>query len=140
MKNSIKTILPALSSLEYVFSRSSGPGGQNVNKVNTQASIILDIALCPELTDQQRALIRKNLANRIDKLGKLRITSSRHRSQSANRQDALERLYALLAVALQKKKSRKPTRIPQNAAQKRLEQKKHRSEIKQGRTTKFPEK
>lgn len=133
MENSKKNALPALSNLEFVFSRSSGPGGQNVNKVNTQASVILDIALCPDLTDPQRALIRKNLANRIDKLGKLRITSSRHRSQSANKQDALERLYALLATALRKKKFRKPTKIPRNAAQKRLEQKKHHSVIKQQR-------
>lgn len=138
MENSGKPALPALSNLEFVFSRSSGPGGQNVNKVNTQASVILDIALCPDLTDQQRALIRKNLANRIDKLGKLRITSSRYRSQSANRQDALDRLYALLTAALRKKKIRKPTKISRNAAEKRLEKKKHRSQIKQGRTTKFP--
>lgn len=125
--------LIASNELEFAFSRSSGPGGQNVNKVNTQVTVILNLNLCSSLSDEQKAILRLKLANRIDKEGKLQITGNRFRSQQANREDVLARLNRLIAAALTKPKPRKPTKVPYSARQKRLESKKIRSSIKKKR-------
>ena len=74
--------------LTYEFTRSPGPGGQNVNKVATQVTVCYDLAASAVLTDHQKAVIGRKLAGRINKAGVLRITSRKHRSQSANRQAA----------------------------------------------------
>jgi ribosome-associated protein len=124
------------NAVEFLFSRSSGPGGQNVNKVNTQVTAILDIRTCGLFTSEQQNLIFKKVANRIDKLGQLQITSSRHRYQHANRQDVLDRMSRLIAVALTKPKPRKPTKVTFAAKRKRLEQKKRRSMTKKSRSGK----
>jgi ribosome-associated protein len=122
--------------IQFVFSRSSGPGGQNVNKVNTQVTAILDIRTCGVFTPEQQSLIFKKLANRIDKQGQLQLTSSRHRYQHANREDVLDKMSRLIALALTKPKPRKPTKVTAAAKRKRLDQKKRRSVTKKNRSGK----
>jgi ribosome-associated protein len=125
------------NAVQFVFSRSSGPGGQNVNKVNTQATAILDIHACGLFSPEQKTLLFTKLANRIDKQGRLQVTGSRFRSQQANRQDILDRINRLIASALIKPKPRKPTRAPASAKRKRLEQKKRKSVMKKYRSTRI---
>ena len=128
-----KVSIPA-SLLEFTFSRSGGPGGQNVNKLNTRVQVSLDIANCPVLTDTQKRQITRKLKNRIDKEGCLHIVCQDYRSQHANRNAAQERLVELLADALKRKKRRKPTKPPKSAVEKRLREKKQQSRKKQLRS------
>ena len=121
-------------SLVFRFSRSSGPGGQNVNKVNTRVTVFLDIAGNKNFSSEQKRLIRSRLATRVNKQGILRVVCRKYRTQKANRTAAVERLVDLLRWALEKKKVRKKTKIPYTSKQKRLEEKKHRSILKQQRT------
>jgi ribosome-associated protein len=124
--------------IQFVFSRSSGPGGQNVNKVNTQVTAILDIGACGLFSHEQQNLIFKKLANRIDKQGQLQMSSSLHRYQHANRLDVVDKMSRLVAIALTKPKPRKPTKITASAKRKRLDQKKRRSVTKRNRSAKNP--
>ena len=116
--------------LSFVFSRSSGPGGQNVNKLSTRATVLLDIANCPQLSAAQKNLIRKKLKTRINKEGVLRVVAQQSRTQAANRRLAVERLTELLRNALKRAPRRKKTKIPYAAKQKRLANKKHRGQQK----------
>ncbi len=122
------------SCLRFQTSRSSGPGGQNVNKLNTRVTVIFDPASCPTLTGAQKQRLFKRLASRIDKDGCLRISSQRYRRQHANRQDALDRLEGLIAQAVKPPVKRLRTAVPNSAIRKRLEQKKQRSQIKRLRS------
>ncbi len=127
-----------ISDDEFIFkaSRSRGPGGQNVNKVSTKITLFFDVANCPGFSDSQKTRILKRLRTRADKNGVLHIVSQRHRSQKANRTAAKERLIELLAGALAKKPIRKKTRVPASAVQRRLDEKKQRSGLKQQRMAK----
>lgn len=116
--------------LRFFASRSSGPGGQNVNKVNTRVLLLLDIAACDNFTDQQKRLIRTRLANRIDCTGILRLFAQTHRSQAANRRAALQRLGELLQSALAVHAPRIATRVPRRVREKRLRDKKQRGRLK----------
>jgi len=115
-------------------SRSGGPGGQNVNKVNTRVTLLLDVAGSPNLTDAQKRRLRTALSTRMDKHGVLRVVSQKHRTQEANRRAALERLVELLADALKPQPVRKKTRIPAGARERRLREKKRRGQLKQQRS------
>jgi ribosome-associated protein len=124
-----------LSDDELVFrtSRSGGPGGQNVNKLNTRVTVLFDVAGSPSLSDEQKQRIGRALSNRTDKEGILRVVSQKFRSQEANRRAAVERLQQLLRDALRPVPVRRKTKIPAGARERRLQEKKQRSRLKRER-------
>lgn len=132
------TVAPDISSLapwlSVEFSRSSGPGGQNVNKVSTRVAVLFDFEQCPLLTADQRRRVRAALASRLSADGRVRVTSSRERSQSANRAAAEERLLELLRQALRPRTPRRPTKPTASSRARRLREKQHRAERKRQRT------
>jgi ribosome-associated protein len=123
--------------LTVSYARSSGPGGQLVNKLNTKVTVFLDVQQCPAFTDRQKKRLKTVFSGRMDKHGKLRVSSQKYRSQSANRNAALQRLTALIETALKPKRVRKKTNIPKRAKEKRLQDKKARSAVKRLRSEKY---
>ena len=115
--------------LRAVFSRSGGPGGQNVNKVETRVTIEVDVDALP-LPEDRKARLRERLASRINRDGVLRVTSQVARSQSDNRDRALARMEELLRESLIEQKPRRKTRVPKGVKERRLEEKKKRSQTK----------
>jgi len=119
--------------LSFTFSRSSKPGGQNVNKISSRVTLLFDVANSPSLSVEHKNQIMTRLRTRINKDGVLRIVSQRHRRQAANREAAIERFVELLQETLKPIKTRKKTRISSGARKRRLKGKKHRSRLKQER-------
>jgi len=119
------------SEVSFRFARSGGHGGQNVNKVETRVELLYDVRKSPSLSDAQRRQIAKKLASRIDSHGVLRIVAQDSRSQWRNRVEAMDRFRELMRSALKPTKKRIATRMPGSAREKRLEDKKRRSRIKQ---------
>ncbi len=119
--------------LAFKTSRSGGPGGQNVNKLNTRVAVLFDVAGSPSLSEEQKRLILGRLSTRIDKQGILHVVSQKHRSQEANRQAAVERLRELLQDALRPQAIRRKTKMPAAAKERRLKEKKHRGILKRQR-------
>jgi len=119
----------SISEERIVFkaSRSSGPGGQNINKVNTRITLFFDVLNCVSFSDAQKQRILERLATRADKNGVIRVVSQKFRTQKANRKAAVERLREFLKETLETKPIRKKTKIPYSAKQRRLEEKKRRS-------------
>jgi len=116
--------------LEFSSSRSSGPGGQNVNKVNTKVELRFHVLSSKLLTDHEKKIICDKLKNKITEDGYLVITSQSERSQFKNRLEATNKFYEIINSALTIKKKRKPTRPTHASVEKRLIQKKKRSEVK----------
>jgi ribosome-associated protein len=131
------TVAIADDELSFVASRSSGPGGQNVNKVSTRVTVSLDVALSAAFTDEERRRVRERLATRISGEGMLRVSSQKERSQSANREAATARLVELLREALAEQAPRRPTRATRAARERRITAKKQHGARKRERTARF---
>ena len=116
--------------IQFSATRSSGPGGQHVNKVNSCVILEFDLHGCSALTVYQKRRIAESLGPRINKQGLLRMQAQRHRSQSVNREQLIERFVDLLQQALRPRKYRVPTRVPTRVREKRLESKKQRTQTK----------
>ncbi len=123
--------------LSFTASRSSGPGGQNVNKVATRVTLRWDLEGSEVLSEEQKALVRERLATRISKDGVLRVTAQRERRQSANRRLATERFVELLQQALEVPEERRPTRVPPRSRRRRLDDKRRRSRLKRQRSRRY---
>jgi len=123
--------------VSFTYARSPGPGGQNVNKVATKATLIFDVFESSSLTNFQRSRLRQMLPTRISKDGLMRISSWRGRSQMTNRRHALERFVELLAGALRPVRIRKKTRPSRASRERRLEDKRQRSRLKDSRRRRY---
>lgn len=119
--------------ISYTFSRSGGPGGQNVNKTSTRVTLLFDVGSTESLSEAERALLKRRLAGRIGKDGVLRIVCQQYRTQTANRREALGRFVELMKAALKQERRRKRTSVPEAVTEERLRDKKHRSRIKRDR-------
>jgi ribosome-associated protein len=122
--------------LSYVFSRSSKPGGQNVNKVNTRVALTFSVKDSPSLSEDQKMNIMVRLRTRINKRGYLQVVSYRYRTQERNRSAVVERFISLMRDALAEQKPRKATRVSKAVQKRRLEAKKRRGQLKQSRSSK----
>lgn len=121
------TCVIRMDELDWRFSASGGPGGQHVNTANTRAEVRFDIAGSPSLGPRQRARLLERLGAEV------RVVASDERSQLRNRELALERLRSRLAAALHVETPRRATKPTKAAKEKRLEQKRQRSETKRRR-------
>ncbi|MHC4862130.1 MAG: alternative ribosome rescue aminoacyl-tRNA hydrolase ArfB [Planctomycetota bacterium] len=122
-----------LSEVSVRFARSGGPGGQNVNKVETKVEVRFRPASSAALTPAQVARIEEKLASRLTSEGEIIVTSERTRYQERNREDALARLAALLTEALRVPKPRRRTKPTRASIERRLDEKKRRGETKRRR-------
>ena len=114
-----KVVIPA-HEIHYRFSRSSGPGGQNVNKLSTKVSLIFDLGHSSAIDEETKNRLRQKLATSIDSAGRITVTSQESRSQYENRLIALEKFVELLGKALTIPKIRRETRPTKSSATKRL--------------------
>ena len=121
------------SELRFRFSRSSGPGGQHVQKSSTRAELLFDVANSPSLSDEQRARVMERLSGYVDSAGVLHLTAQSERSQWRNREEAVERFQALMRKALRPRKRRRSTRPTLASKEKRLHKKRQRAETKRRR-------
>lgn len=122
---------------DFITSRSSGKGGQHVNKTDTKVELRFDVLNSKILTTDEKELIQKNLYGRINKEGILQIVSQKTRSQLKNKKDCIDKFYELIEKALKTKKKRKKTKPSLKSILKRLENKKRQSDKKENRRNDF---
>ena len=124
------------SELSEVFVRSSGPGGQNVNKVSSAVQLRFDVRHSPSLPNDVAVRLMRLAGKRLTKEGVIVIIAQSHRAQERNRADARERLFDLIRQAAVRPVPRRATKVPKAQKRKRIEGKKHRATIKRLRSGK----
>ena len=125
------------SDLQYKAVRSSGAGGQNVNKVSSKVELTFDLENSGCFSDEEKARLRDKLSTRLNKSGQLILKSDEDRSQLKNKEIVTKRFFELIEKALHVPKIRKATKVPRAVIEKRLKTKKNASEIKQSRKKLF---
>ncbi|MCB0806228.1 MAG: aminoacyl-tRNA hydrolase [Bacteroidales bacterium] len=135
VEKEINKLLVAIRDYELSFtaSRSSGPGGQHVNKASTKVEVRFNITASEILSEEQKSQLLENLANKITTEGELIVISQATRSQLDNKEKAIGKLLHMLEKALLPPKERKPTKPSKAAKEKRLDEKKRLSEKKEQR-------
>lgn len=132
MSNRVTSAL-LLPEIEFIASRSSGPGGQNVNKVNSKVTLRIDVANSAILTEEEKNIIAAKCAQWISASGILAISSQDSRSQQTNKETVLAKLDDILKKAFARKKKRKPTKPTKASKEDRIKKKKQHSEKKRWR-------
>ena len=122
-----------VAELSLRFSHSGGPGGQNVNKVETRVELRFDLVGSKALSDAQKERLQERLATRITRSGELIVRADKHRERGRNMEEARVRLAKLIAGALEVARPRKPTKPTRGSQRRRLESKRQRSETKRRR-------
>jgi ribosome-associated protein len=133
MPDKYSNMVDLSSEFEFLTSRSSGPGGQNVNKVNSKVELRFDIPNSRLLNDEQKQKLLTKLTSKLTLDGILIIASQNSRSQLANKEDAIIKFYKLVNTSLKPVKGRKPTQPTRSSIEKRLSGKRIKSETKQYR-------
>ena len=119
-----------LAELSFRYSRSSGPGGQHVQKSSTRAELLFDVSGSPSLSDAQRKKVLKRLRGYVDSAGVLHLVSQSERSQLRNKEEVIDRFQTLMRQALKKRKRRKASHPTAESKERRLKKKKEHSQTK----------
>ncbi|MCH7396837.1 aminoacyl-tRNA hydrolase [Belliella sp. DSM 107340] len=122
------------SEFEFQASRSSGPGGQNVNKVNSKIQLFFDVNASQVLSEEEKEILKVKWSSKLDATGKIMFQSQEKRSQIQNKEIAIRKFYDSLHKAFEKKKVRKATKPSKGAIESRLKAKKANSEKKKNRS------
>lgn len=122
-----------LEEIEFSYARSGGPGGQNVNKVNSKAVLRWSVVTTPSLSEEVRGRFLNKFANRLTLEGELILTSQKYRDQARNVADCLEKLTEMISSVARRPIVRKPTKPTLGSKQRRVESKREQSQKKQQR-------
>lgn len=125
-----------INEIEFIYTKSSGPGGQNVNKLNTKVTLLWEIDKSKGVSQTIRNRFIEKFAHKI-KSGVVQITSQRFRNQGRNTADCVNKLEQLLEQVWQPPKKRKPTKPKKSAINERIKQKKQRGDLKKSRSQKW---